>query len=113
MAEIYELPERELKRYDQHGMARIDFNEIFPTPFTGTRIPVGDLENPPKYIWLRRKHQMPLVIIASDKVNSIPKNHTEIDPSRPLDEIIVNIYENYPGYKTELSFAYQDSRQTV
>jgi len=113
MAERYELPEREIERYHRHGLARIDFNEIFPTPYTGARIPVADLQKPPKYVWLRRKYQMPLVIIASKEVKSLPAEHTEIDPSRSLDEIIVNIYENYPGYKTKLSFAYQDSRQTA
>ena len=94
-------------------MARMDFNEIFPAPVTRARIPIGDLEKP-KYVWLRHKHQnLPLVIIASDKVTSLPEERTEIDPSRPLDEIIVNIYQNYPGYRTELSFTYQDSRQTA
>ena len=89
---IFKFPEEEIRRYNRHGIAHADLNEMRPIPITGCTIDLTKLLEP-AYAWAKPGENAPRIIIASDEAKSIPEDAVSLNSDRTLESLEVRIFQ--------------------
>lgn len=89
--QTYKLPEREIQRYSQHGMAFVHISRMSAFPIGGFSIDVEPLVKirTPTHAWVVRTPDAPKAIISSGKQKDIPKSAVAISSGKNLVAIEV------------------------
>ena len=88
------LPEVEVRRYKNHGLAHLRMRDMDPVPLNGCVIdlePLLDVEGP-KYYWVKQVPIAPQIIIASGKAKSVPDSAQFFDPDKNLGSLVVQYW---------------------
>lgn len=109
--DIFTFLEHMLKEYEVHGIAHARISQMNPTPEIGCLIKINELNEitPPTHYWLKYTPELPLVIVASDKLKTIPDSASELDPDKTLEFLDLSIHHNlHKRYTAELTPVYVD-----
>jgi hypothetical protein len=90
----YMIPERETKRYAQHGMAKISFNALRPVPYGNGQLALEPLMKiaRPVEAWVQRG-ETPAIIISSGTQKTTRgikdlKSHVIFDKEREIEPVL-------------------------
>ena len=94
----FEIPKKEIKRYDTHGIAHIRLKNIVPIPENGCHVdvaPLNELDQVRFYAVKQVPEAPELILYGSDQ--KAPKNAVAFSPEKVLDTVAIMYWHNHPN----------------